>query len=131
MSAPTYNELLNRHGVDSSLMELPFEKDHRNELAAFLRIPSSKTEYMSKLRAITRIITILDTWKSRQGPRATFETQPKALIEVKAVDSADKVVAFASTLSASKKHTCQQSLLTKRSPTLMWQCLRHLLNLKS
>ena len=103
--------------VDGSLMELPLANDHKNKLAsklessctgellaACLQIPTSETEYiMSKTNAMTRIIMILGSWKSRHGPTATFGTLAKAVIEVKAIDSADKVVAFTSTLSATEK----------------------------
>ena len=118
MSVPTYDELLNRHGIDGSLMEKPFENDHTNELAsilesctcqllaACLQIPNSETEHiMSKEGGITRIIMILKFWKSRNGLTATFGTLVKALIKVKAIDSADKVVRFTSNLSATKKET--------------------------
>ena len=118
MSVPTLDDLLNRHGIDSSLMELPFENDHRNnlavilksctceQLAAYLQIPNSEIELiMSKRDAFTRIITILEVWKSRHGPRATFGTLVNALIKAEATDIADKVVAFTSTLSATEKET--------------------------
>lgn len=56
MSVPTYyDDVLSRHGLDSSLKELPFADDHKNKLASRLE---SITDNLPKVYKEKGVISV-------------------------------------------------------------------------
>ena len=105
MAVPSYEDILVRWNVDSSLMELKFSDDHKMELASKLEsttcemlaiclgLPSSEIEnIMSQRNAGVQRIRMLECWKQRRGSMATYEVLAKALLQIKRTDLAEEVV---------------------------------------
>ena len=107
MAVPSYEDILVRWNVDSSLMELKFSDDHKMELASKLEsctcemlaiclaLPSAEIEnIMSQRNAGVQRIRMLECWKQRCGSMATYEVLVKALLQIKRTDLAEEVVAL-------------------------------------
>ena len=107
MAVPSYEDILVRWNVDSSLMKLKFTDDHKMELASKLEscacemlaiclgLPSSEIEnIMSQRNAGVQRIRMLECWKQRSGSMATYEVLAKALLQIKRTDLAEEVVAL-------------------------------------
>ena len=105
MAVPSYEDILVRWNVDSSLMKLKFSDDHKIELASKLEsctcemlaiclgLPSSEIEnIMSQRNAGVQRIRMLECWKQRCGSMATYEVLAKALLQIKRTDLAEEVV---------------------------------------
>ena len=107
MAVPSYEDILVRWNVDSSLMKLKFSDDHKMELASKLEsstcemlaiclgLPSSEIEnIMSQRNAGVQRIRMLECWKQRCGSMATYEVLAKALLQIKRTDLAEEVVSL-------------------------------------
>ena len=115
MAVPSYEDILVRWNVDSSLMKLKFSDDHKMELA--LKLESSNCEVLVRHlgldsseiedtkgegNAELQRIRMLECWKQRCGSMATYEVLAKALLQIKRTDLAEEVVAL--TLSLRDTH---------------------------
>ena len=107
MAVPSYEDILVRWNVDSSLMKLKFSDDHKMELASKLEtsncevlvrhlgLDSSEIEDTKGERnAELQRIRMLECWKQRRGSMATYEVLAKALLQIKRTDLAEEVVAL-------------------------------------
>ena len=107
MAVPSYEDILVRWNVDSSLMELKFSEDHKMELAS--KLESSTCELLAlhlgllsseiedtkgERNAELQRIRLLECWKQRCGSMATYEVLAKALLQIKRTDLAEEVVAL-------------------------------------
>ena len=115
MAVPSYEDILVRWNVDSSLMKLKFSEDHKMELAS--KLESSNCEVLVRHlgldsseiedtkgegNAELQRIRMLECWKQRCGSMATYEVLAKALLQIKRTDLAEEVVAL--TLSLRDTH---------------------------
>ena len=115
MAVPSYEDILVRWNVDSSLMKLKFSDDHKMELAS--KLESSNCEVLVRHlgldsseiedtkgegNAELQRIRMLECWKQRCGSMATYEVLAKALLQIKRTDLAEEVVAL--TLSLRDTH---------------------------
>ena len=132
MAVPSYEDILVRWNVDSSLMKLKFSDDHKMELASKLEsctcemlaiclgLPSSEIEnIMSQRNAGVQRIRMLECWKQRCGSTATYEVLAKALLQISRTDLAEEVVALRGALVPTKQsHPCSvlSSLVMPPSP---------------
>lgn len=103
MAVPTYEELLARHKVDSSLMEQTFNNDHPMKLAAHLdscemlamslEIPDAEIKgIMSQGDIGVQRIKLLKCWKQRCGSEATYKALVGAFLQIGRTDQAERVV---------------------------------------
>ena len=102
MAVPSYEDILVRWNVDSSLMELKFSDDHKMELASKLEsctcemlaiclgLPRAEIENIMSQRNAR--IRMLECWKQRSGSTATYEVLAKALLQISRTDLAEEVV---------------------------------------
>ena len=110
MAVPSYEDILVRWNVDSSLMKQTVSDYHKMEFASKLEtsncevlvrhlgLDSSEIEDTNGERnAELQRIRMLECWKQRCGSMATYEVLAKALLQIKRTDLAEEVIA--STLS--------------------------------
>ena len=132
MAVPSYEDILVRWNVDSSLMEQTVSDDHKMELASKLEtsncevlvrhlgldsseIDNTKGERNAELQRIR----MLECWKQRCGSMATYEVLVKALLRIKRTDLAEEVVALRGALvSTNQSQPCSvlSSLVMPPSP---------------
>ena len=120
MAVPSYEDILVRWNVDSSLMKLKFSDDHKMELASKLEtsncevlvrhlgLDSSEIEDTKGERnAELQRIRMLECWKQRYGSMATYEVLAKALLQIKRTDLTEEVVALTLSLRETNLPTNQ------------------------
>ena len=113
---PTYEELLGRCKVDSSLMEQTFSDDHLMEfgsqldewekLAFCFKIPSPEIEEIkSQGGKGMKGIRVLQYWKQRCGSMATYKVLVEALLQISRTDLSEKVILFQAVTKSQPNHS--------------------------
>ena len=103
MAVPTYDELLAHYNMEKSIMKQTFDDEHLREfsltldmletLAKFLGVPNSNiTSIKSQGDTVEQQMKVLECWKQRRGPMATYEAMVKALLKISRTDLAGKVI---------------------------------------
>ena len=104
MAVPSYEEIIAKWNVDSSLMELAFSEGHLIQLsseididickllAIKLQIPPADTKGIMSHRNVG--VEILECWRQRRGSMATYKELAMALLGISRTDLAEKVVAL-------------------------------------
>ncbi|MCG8621472.1 MAG: death domain-containing protein, partial [Proteobacteria bacterium] len=103
MAVPTYDELLAHYNVEKSIMKQTFDDEHLREfslaldtletLAKFLGVPNSDiTAIKNQETAIEQRMRMLECWKQRCGPMATYEAMVKTLLKINRTDLAEKII---------------------------------------
>ena len=103
MAVPTYDELLAHYDMEKSIMKQTFDDEHLREfsltldmletLAKFLGVPNSNiTSIKSQGDTVEQRMKVLECWKQRRGPMATYEAMVKALLKISRTDLAGKVI---------------------------------------
>lgn len=131
MAVPSYDDLLARQNVDSTLMELTFEDDHLRELASnlesceilgiYLEIPDTDIKnIMSHGEVEVQKIRLRKCWKQRCGSTATYKAMVNVLLQIKRTDLAEKVIALRQTLRDTSQSPpsspCETNPATPTSP---------------
>ena len=109
MAVPSYEDLLARHKVNSSLMQQTISDDHLTELASrldkwetlarSLRLSSTDIENVKSLGDVEiQRYELLKCWKQRCGSMATYKALVEAFLEINRTDFAEKVVALLQSL---------------------------------
>ena len=130
MAVPSYEDILVRRNVDSSLMEQTVSDYHKMELASKLEtstcevlvrhlgLDSSEIEdTKGEKNAELQRIRMLECWKQRRGSMATYEVLAKALLQIKRTDLAEEVVALRGALvPTSQPSSVLSNLVMPSSP---------------
>ena len=131
MAVPSYDDLLARTNVDSTLMELTIKDEHLRKLASniescellgmYLEIPDADIErIMSQGGVEVQRIKLLKCWKQRCGSAATYRAMVTALLQINRTDLAEKVIGlrlpFRDTSQSPPSSPCEVNLATPTSP---------------
>ena len=86
---------------DEHLREFSLALDTLETLAKFLGVPNSDiTAIKNQETAIEQRMRMLECWKQRCGPMATYEAMVKALLKINRTDLAEKIIALQRSSSA-------------------------------
>ena len=131
MAVLSYEDLLARHKVNSSLMQQTISDDHLTELASrldkwetlarSLRLSSTDIENVKSSGDVEiQRYELLKCWKQRCGSMATYKALVEAFLEINRTDFTEKVVTLLQSLrdSVHSPHNLKESNLTApTSPT--------------
>jgi hypothetical protein len=128
MAVPTYDELLAHYNVEKSIMKQTIDDEHLREfslvldtletLARFLGIPNSDiTDIKNQGCAMEQRMRMLECWKERCGPMATYEAMAKALLKINRTDLAGKVIILRQSSNAIPSLAIATTNLSLSSPT--------------
>ena len=128
MAVPSYEELLARHEVDSSVMEQTFSDDHLMKfarqldkweiLASSLKLPNTDIESIKSTGGIeVQRYQLMKCWKERCGSMATYEALVKVLLEINRTDLAEKIVSLPKSLRDTTQSSPSPSETSMATPT--------------
>ena len=138
MAVPSYEEVLAKWNVDSSLIEIAFSDDHLIEMSSKidtdvcellglkLGIPRADiNSIMSHRNAGMQPVRILECWRQRRGSMATYKVLMKALLGISRTDLAEELVVLiicskqtTTSVNQTPTHTCLMDSTVALPPSL-------------